>query len=210
MLLKYAWCKTNLNSVIDILPKCGTIIKLACALLFFYAALGMELFRNVKPGFIIDNYNIGYNNFLTSILTLVRISVAEAWYQVISAYLKTSTPSNICYTISNEVEAEMYQGQGCGSWMAYPYFLSFHIAMVLLVLNLLIATMASAYDDNYEIEYNSVNIFQLEDCLNLWQKYDPHATGVVHYKKFWRLTSEIAILFGISKKKLIKRKNKFF
>lgn len=82
--------------------------------------------------------------------------------------------------------------------------------MVLLVLNLLIATMASAYDDNYEIEYNSVNIFQLEDCLHLWQKYDPHATGVVHYKKFWRLTSEIAILFGISKKKLIKRKNKFF
>ena len=33
---------------------------------------------------------------------------------------------------------------------------------------------------------------------------------MVHYKKFWKLTSEIAILFGISKKKLIKRKNKFF
>jgi hypothetical protein len=44
----------------------------------------------------------------------------------------------------------------------------------------------------------------------LWQKYDPNGTGVVQYKKFWRLTSEIAILFGISKKKLIKRKNKFF
>lgn len=161
VLFKYAWCKTNINSVIDILPKCGTIIKLACALLFFYAALGMELFRNVKPGFIIDNYNIGYNNFLTSILTLVRISVAEAWYQVISAFLKHSIPSNICYTITNEAEAEMYKGQSCGSWLAYPYFLSFHIAMVLLVLNLLIATMASAYDDNYEIEYNSVNIFQL-------------------------------------------------
>lgn len=82
--------------------------------------------------------------------------------------------------------------------------------MVLLILNLLIATMASAYDDNYEIEYNSVNIFQLQDCLSLWQKYDPSGSGVVHYKKFWRLTSEIAILFGISKKKLIKRKNKFF
>lgn len=36
------------------------------------------------------------------------------------------------------------------------------------------------------------------------------ATGVVQYKQFWRLTSEIAILLGISKKKLIKRKNKFF
>jgi hypothetical protein len=37
----------------------------------------------------------------------------------------------------------------CGSWIAYPYFLSFHVLMVLLVMNLLIATMASAYDDNY-------------------------------------------------------------
>ena len=76
VLLKYSWCKTNLNSVIDILPKCGTIIKLVCALLFFYAAIGMEVFKHVKKDTIIDNYNIGFNNFLTAILTLVRVSVA--------------------------------------------------------------------------------------------------------------------------------------
>lgn len=91
--------------------------------------------------------------------------------------------------IANETEAQIHHNLGCGTWVAYPYFISFHIIMVLLVLNLLIATMASAYDDNYEIEYNSVNIFQLEDCLSLWQKYDPKGTGVVQYKKFWRLTS---------------------
>jgi hypothetical protein len=39
--------------------------------------------------------------------------------------------------------------EGCGTWVAYPFFLSFHVIMVLLILNLLIATMASAYDDNY-------------------------------------------------------------
>ena len=54
-----------------------------------------------------------------------------------------------------------------------------------------------------------MNIFQLQDCLELWQKYDPNGRGVIPYKKFWRLSSEIAILFGISKKKLIKRKQKF-
>lgn len=76
VLLKYSWCKTNLNSVIDILPKCGTIIKLVCALLFFYAALGLEIFKNVKKDNVIDNYNIGFNNILTAILTLIRVSVA--------------------------------------------------------------------------------------------------------------------------------------
>lgn len=49
----------------------------------------------------------------------------------------------------------------------------------------------------------------MQDCLKLWQKYDPDGTGVIAYKKFWRLSSEIAILFGISKKKLIKSKQKF-
>lgn len=47
-----------------------------CALLFVYAAIGMELFKDVKKDNVIDNYNIGYNNFLTAILTLVRVSVA--------------------------------------------------------------------------------------------------------------------------------------
>jgi len=32
---------------------------------------------------------------------------------------------------------------------------------------------------------------------------------VIPYKKFWKLSSEIGILFGISKKKLIKSKQKF-
>ena len=54
-----------------------------------------------------------------------------------------------------------------------------------------------------------MNIFQLQDTLKLWQKYDPRGTGVIPYKNFWRLSSEIAILFGISKKKLIKGKQKF-
>jgi len=82
---------------------------------------------------------------------LVRVSVAEAWYEVISAFLKYSTNVNSCYDIRNHLDAEMYAGDGCGSWIAWPYFLTFHVAMVLLVMNLLIATMASAYDDNYEI-----------------------------------------------------------
>lgn len=75
-MFKYAWCKTNVNSVIDILPKCGNIIKLVCVVLFFYASLGLEIFKYVKPNNIVDNYNIGFNNILTAIITLARVSVA--------------------------------------------------------------------------------------------------------------------------------------
>lgn len=103
----------------------------------------------------------------------------------------------------------MHSSMGCGTRVGYIYFVSFHMIIALLVMNLLIATMVAAYDENYEKEYKSVNIFQLQDCLKLWQKYDLDGKGVIPYKQFWRLSSEIAILFGISKKKLIKGKQKF-
>ena len=101
-MVKYSWCKTNLNSVIDILPKCGRIVKLVISLLFFYAAIGLELFRHVKKDRLIDHYNIGFNNFLTSFLTLVRVSVSEAWFEVVSAFLKKSTSHDHCFSIGNE------------------------------------------------------------------------------------------------------------
>ena len=100
VLLKYSWCKTNLNAVINILPRCGNIIKIVGAFLFFYASLGLEIFKNIKPDNIIDNYNIGFCDIITAILTLVRVSVAEAWHTVLSAFLKQSSPENICYHIS--------------------------------------------------------------------------------------------------------------
>lgn len=92
---------------------------------------------------------MGFDDFLTSILSLVRVSVAEAWYEVVSAFLKSNTSYYQCYSLGEYELAKLNSGMGCGSWIAYPYFLSFHVFMVLLVMNLLIATMASAYDDNY-------------------------------------------------------------
>jgi hypothetical protein len=46
-------------------------------------------------------------------------------------------------------DVEQYGGMGCGTLLAYPFFITFHMMMALLILNLLIATMVSAYDDNY-------------------------------------------------------------
>jgi hypothetical protein len=44
--------------------------------MFFYVSMGLEIFKYVKHDEVIDNYNIGFNNFLTGLLTLVRVSVS--------------------------------------------------------------------------------------------------------------------------------------
>lgn len=43
-------------------------------------------------------------------------------------------------------DAQKYEFLGCGSPTAYLYFISFHMIIALLVMNLLIATMVAAYD----------------------------------------------------------------
>lgn len=76
----------------------------------------------------------------------MRVISSESWYYIVSTFANTSSANNICYSINTVEDINKYMGMGCGTWFAYPYFLTFHVIMVLLIMNLLIATMASAYD----------------------------------------------------------------
>ena len=42
--------------------------------LFVYAAIGLELFKHVKPTSKSDGYTTGFNDFYTSIMTLFKIA----------------------------------------------------------------------------------------------------------------------------------------
>lgn len=73
LIVRYTWCKTLLNSVIDVLPKCVIIGALLAAILFFYVSIGMEVFKHTKPTSKSDGYTTGFNNFFTSLMTLLKI-----------------------------------------------------------------------------------------------------------------------------------------
>jgi hypothetical protein len=83
-------------------------------------------------------------------MTLLKIASNESWFDQVSMYLKGMTANDVCYQINSEADALIYGGMGCGSYIAVPFFITYHIVMALLILNLLIATMTSAYDENYE------------------------------------------------------------
>lgn len=53
---------------------------------------------------------------------------------------------DICFNIQSDADVAQYSYMGCGSKSAYLYFITFHMLIALLVLNLLIATMTAAYD----------------------------------------------------------------
>lgn len=73
LLFRFTWSKTLLNSVIDVLPKCVIIGALLAVILFFYISIGMEVFKHTKPTAKSDGYTTGFDNALTSLLTLLKI-----------------------------------------------------------------------------------------------------------------------------------------
>lgn len=78
----------------------------------------------------------------------------------------------------------------------------------LLILNVFIASVLGAYEEHVKSEESAISKYQLKDVLTLWVKYDPEGTGMINYKLFWKLSSEIAIIFGIDQSDLLDVNNK--
>ncbi len=79
-------------------------------------------------------------------MTLLKIASNESWFDQVTTFLRGMQSNDICYQINGHDDAKNYGGMGCGSLIAIPFFISYHMAMALLIFNLLIATMISAYD----------------------------------------------------------------
>ena len=44
--------------------------------------------------------------------------------------------------------------------------------------------------------------------IRLWSSYDRQGVGFIDYKFFWKLSSEIAIIFGVNQQDLLDQNNK--
>lgn len=115
-------------------------------MLFVYVAIGLEVFKHTKPTSKSDGYTTGFNDFYTGLMTLLKIASNESWFDQVTVFLRGSKSNDICYEIKSQSDADIHSGMGCGSYFAIPFFISYHMAMALLIFNLLIATMISAYD----------------------------------------------------------------
>ena len=154
-----------------------------------YSVIGTYLLPYLRYSVDMDGYTTGFNSLFTSMTTLIKVASGEGWFFHTAAAVQGLAPNFVCNDISTEQDFLRYGQTGCGTLWAYPYFFSFHLIFSVVVMNLLIATVLSAYNENYEKEFSSVNVFQLTDTLSYWQKYDPKGLGVISYKKFWRLSS---------------------
>lgn len=91
--------------------------------------------------------------------------------------------------------------KGCGSSLAYPFFIAFIFIVPLITMNLFIAVVIQGYElslREYEAELLPRHI---DDLVEKWAEYDPNATGFITPYNFAFLLHELPPPVGLKDEK---------
>jgi hypothetical protein len=67
--------------------------------------------------------------------------------------------------------------QGCGNRISFPYFVSFIIIVVMLIMNLSVAAVIEGLDTARSENLGVVDADSIVELVELWRDFDPNATG---------------------------------
>ncbi|XP_026668099.1 voltage-dependent calcium channel type A subunit alpha-1 isoform X6 [Ceratina calcarata] len=166
-------------------------VCLLIAMLFFiYAIIGMQVFGNITndPGTAIDEHN-NFQSFFAGLMLLFRCATGEAWPNIMLSCVKDRP----C-----DPKASKQQG-GCGSNIAYAYFVSFIFFCSFLMLNLFVAVIMDNFD--YLTRDSSIlGAHHLDEFVRIWSEYDPNATGKIHYKEMYDMLKNMDPPLGFGNK----------
>lgn len=88
------------------------------------------------------------------------------------------------------------------------YFFSFIILVTLLILNLFVAVILTTTEEITKIVDLSVNRYDLYKIKRAWRDLDHDGDGYLDFKKFWRFSSQIALIFNVKEEDLLDITNK--
>lgn len=169
---------------------------------FIFLKLGIQTFAYLKPQKYANSEDINFSNILYSMFTLFRIATNEEWYFIVADCSRSLQSNFVCNDVNNYQDYQKFGQTNCGTLWAYPFFFSFYL-LILLVFNLLVGVMIKVSGTIRKYEESSVNVYQLNDIINLWAEFDPMGSGYLNYKDFWLFSSRIAIILGVQIKDLL-------
>ncbi|XP_076161115.1 voltage-dependent calcium channel type A subunit alpha-1 isoform X13 [Ptiloglossa arizonensis] len=167
-------------------------VCLLIAMLFFiYAIIGMQIFGNIAldPESSITKHN-NFQSFIQGLMLLFRCATGEAWPNIMLSCIK----GRACDARASKQEAD-----GCGSNMAYAYFVSFIFFCSFLMLNLFVAVIMDNFD--YLTRDSSIlGAHHLDEFVRIWAEYDPNATGKIHYTEMYDMLKNMDPPLGFGNK----------
>ncbi|XP_032677442.1 muscle calcium channel subunit alpha-1 isoform X4 [Odontomachus brunneus] len=170
------------------------VALLIIMLFFIYAVIGMQVFGKIA---INDETSINRNNnfqsFPQAVLVLFRSATGESWQEIMMDC--SAAPTKVkCDPNSDEFD----NPNGCGSDIAFPYFISFYVLCSFLIINLFVAVIMDNFD-YLTRDWSILGPHHLDEFIRLWSEYDPDAKGRIKHLDVVTLLRKISPPLGFGK-----------
>ncbi|CAD8172269.1 unnamed protein product [Paramecium octaurelia] len=196
------------HAIFAVLPNTASMLLIMLVVLYCYTIVSCDLFAYLRPQSSVNGFDMHFRDFWGALMTLIKVSTGEKWWIVMQETTLEQSPAVACINIESYEEFQEIGFNGCGSNLSYPFFISFILVFSLMILNLLVANILGAYEQYHKSEQSAISKYQLLDVMELWSQFDEDGEGFISYKLFWRLSSQIAIIFGLEQSDLLDVNNK--
>ncbi|XP_014484756.1 PREDICTED: muscle calcium channel subunit alpha-1 isoform X2 [Dinoponera quadriceps] len=170
------------------------VALLIIMLFFIYAVIGMQVFGKIA---IDDDTAIDRNNnfqsFPQAVLVLFRSATGESWQEIMMAC--SAQPGIV---MCDPASDDFGNSNGCGSDVAFPYFISFYVLCSFLIINLFVAVIMDNFD-YLTRDWSILGPHHLDEFIRLWSEYDPDAKGRIKHLDVVTLLRKISPPLGFGK-----------
>ncbi|KAK0162142.1 hypothetical protein PV327_008504 [Microctonus hyperodae] len=170
------------------------VALLIVMLFFIYAVIGMQMFGKIalEDGTTIYRNN-NFQTFPQAVLILFRSATGESWQNIMLD----------CSNRGSEVKCDLNSDDagsknGCGSDIAFPYFISFYVLCSFLIINLFVAVIMDNFD-YLTRDWSILGPHHLDEFIRLWSEYDPDAKGRIKHLDVVTLLRKISPPLGFGK-----------
>ena len=166
--------KSLFETLLVSLPAFWNVGALVLLLFFIYSYVGVLTFGTVARADSI-NEHANFESFPTAMLTLFRVATNDEWMGLMQ---------------------DCSRPDANGSWVSYPYFISFVIAVSMIMLNLFTAVIIENFENTQDHEQWKLSPNSLEGYVSTFREFDD-GTGTISGVDLERLLKKIPPPLGI-------------
>jgi len=176
------------ETLTEVMPGLLNVMALLGLMIFMFACLGVGLFGTVDD----SGSGLGgatFHSFGDAVLLLFRGATGERWHLVMHD-LATSKPGCTTEFQTPQDLAEVGP-RGCGTLLAYPFFVIYELLVYMVLLNLLVSVILDTFRRVRRRAMVAAFERQLRSLVELWHSRDYDATGYVELDAVVDLLLEI-------------------
>jgi len=175
-----SFLRLMVETLSGVIPGLINVSLLVGLMTFMYAIVGVGLFGTIADGTaLVENAN--FHSFGMALLTLLRTATGEQWHLLMHE-LVSDQPG--CTREPQTREQLLRDGpRGCGTVLAYPFFITFQVIVCMIVSNMIIAVVIGGFHGVQQ--QDELNLFRKEvaQLMREWRMVDKPWTGYLELQK---------------------------